>query len=254
MRAARHALALATWALLTAGAAQAQLERLSQIPTETQGTVADGAPARVRITSNDAPQLERVLGIDAPINDSSFEYTISVYPQIAVAEERTWLEPTFIVDFEEPVFKDLDAQLARLGEKPDRAAIVDLVDELMDANAEKDWSLASQVAAHRTGDCSEHALLTTALLRRLGRPARMAVGAAVLSDGHGHYHASGHAWTETLEDGKWVIADAALNRPRHPVRYVPIGIVADEGMGYTLQYAALLRAAISKVVVLGPAD
>ncbi|MEO6096856.1 MAG: transglutaminase-like domain-containing protein, partial [Fibrobacteria bacterium] len=57
-----------------------------------------------------------------------------------------------------------------------------------------------------TGDCSEAAVLTAALLRSRGVPARIALGFASL--GRGVF--IGHAWCEAWIDGRWTGVDAAL--------------------------------------------
>jgi transglutaminase-like putative cysteine protease len=56
------------------------------------------------------------------------------------------------------------------------------------------------------GDCSEAAILTAALLRARGVPARVALGFASL--GQGVF--IGHAWCEAWLGGAWVGVDAAL--------------------------------------------
>lgn len=57
-----------------------------------------------------------------------------------------------------------------------------------------------------TGDCSEAAVLTAALLRSRDVPARIALGFASL--GRGVF--IGHAWCEAWIDGRWTGVDAAL--------------------------------------------
>ncbi|MCF8062702.1 MAG: lasso peptide biosynthesis protein [Deltaproteobacteria bacterium] len=65
---------------------------------------------------------------------------------------------------------------------------------------------ALEVLRTRVGDCNEHATLTTALLRALGIPARIAVG-LVYTRGKFFYHAWTEAWV-----GEWVSLDATLNQ------------------------------------------
>ncbi len=56
------------------------------------------------------------------------------------------------------------------------------------------------------GDCSEAAVLTAALLRACGIPARVALGFATLRRGV----FIGHAWAEAFLDGAWIGVDPAL--------------------------------------------
>jgi transglutaminase-like putative cysteine protease len=96
-------------------------------------------------------------------------------------------------------------------------------------------------------------VLTAALARLYGIPARVVVGVALVSDGK-EFSAFGHAWAETLENGKWVVADAAMRGFTQTVRYVPVGLIEDEGMGYSMGLAGLTRKWIRRVVVLGPGN
>jgi hypothetical protein len=65
---------------------------------------------------------------------------------------------------------------------------------------------AIEVLKTRAGDCNEHAVLLTALLRAAGIPARECVGLAYANDRFFY-----HAWTEAYVDG-WVTMDATLNQ------------------------------------------
>ena len=65
---------------------------------------------------------------------------------------------------------------------------------------------ALAVLETRVGDCNEHAVLLTALLRAVGIPARECVG-IVYMDRRFFYH----AWTEAYL-GRWISMDATLNQ------------------------------------------
>ncbi|UCF85386.1 MAG: transglutaminase domain-containing protein, partial [Desulfobacteraceae bacterium] len=65
---------------------------------------------------------------------------------------------------------------------------------------------ALEVFKTRVGDCNEHAVLLTALLRASGIPARVSVG-IVYARGKFFYH----AWNEAFL-GTWISIDAALNQ------------------------------------------
>lgn len=65
---------------------------------------------------------------------------------------------------------------------------------------------ALEVLKTRVGDCNEHAVLLTALLRAVGIPARECVG-IVYTDHRFFYH----AWTEGYF-GHWISMDATLNQ------------------------------------------
>lgn len=65
---------------------------------------------------------------------------------------------------------------------------------------------ATDVLRSRIGDCNEHAVLLTALLRAAGIPARECVGLVYARDRFFY-----HAWTEAYL-GRWISMDATLNQ------------------------------------------
>lgn len=65
---------------------------------------------------------------------------------------------------------------------------------------------ALEVLKTRVGDCNEHAVLLTALLRASGIPARICVGLAYSRDKFFY-----HAWNECYV-GEWISIDATLNQ------------------------------------------
>ena len=65
---------------------------------------------------------------------------------------------------------------------------------------------ALEVLKGKVGDCNEHAMLLTALLRASGIPARVCVGLVYARDRFFY-----HAWTEAYV-GRWVSMDATLNQ------------------------------------------
>jgi len=95
-------------------------------------------------------------------------------------------------------------------------AIVDFVSRYIDEKSlDVGFASASEVAATRTGDCSEHAILTAALLRARGVPSRTASGLVYVDEFLGEKGVFGyHMWAQALieVDGKpcWVDLDAAM--------------------------------------------
>ncbi len=234
------------------GEGSVRLAPLHVIPTEraAKSIAADG-PARVRITTSNPQALAAVLGVNLPAGQTTFEYVIDEYPQLRSVESRTWLEPTFVIDFNEPAFEPLRKELGARATKTSRTQLVKYVADLIEESDERDWDLASVVALRRKGDCSEHAVLTAALARLQGMPARVVMGVALVSDKESD-GAFGHAWTEMFEDGKWRVADAALVDLPATVRYIPVGLIEDEGMGYAMDLIRIMQIWIERVVVLGP--
>lgn len=251
-RAALAAVSLLALSLASGGEEPRGLAPLHAIATENHSPqpIAAQAPARVRLASADAQALAEALGVDLPAGQSSFEYVIGEYPQLRGAGSRTWLEATFIIDFDEPEFAPLRTDLAAHGQAVTRPQLVEFVAGLIEVSDDRAWDPASVVVRRRRGDCSEHAVLTAALARMQGIPARVVVGVALLSN-ENDFGAFGHAWAEVHEAGKWQVADAALFDVAATVRYLPLGLLEDEGMGYGMGLARLMRAWIDRVVVLG---
>jgi len=75
---------------------------------------------------------------------------------------------------------------------------------------------ALEVLKTKVGDCNEHAVLLTALLRAVGIPARLCVG-VVYSRGSFFYH----AWTESYL-GEWISMDATLNQMPADVTHIKL--------------------------------
>jgi transglutaminase-like putative cysteine protease len=81
------------------------------------------------------------------------------------------------------------------------------------------FGASPEILRSLTGDCSEAAVLTAALLRVQGVPARIALGFA--SVGRGVF--IGHAWCEARLGGDWVGVDAALREYPAGVERVKLG-------------------------------
>jgi transglutaminase-like putative cysteine protease len=125
------------------------------------------------------------------------------------------------------------------------------VERKLDTEHGHGWEPASKTARTLRGDCTEHAVLTAALARSLGVPARVVIGMVVLRPAE-RYATFGHAWAELREGERWVVADAALGEAAAHARYVPLGLLEDEGTGFLLQMIDTLTAWVTRVVVPGP--
>lgn len=71
------------------------------------------------------------------------------------------------------------------------------------------YATALEVLRSKQGDCTEHAVLTAALCRAVGIPAKMAVGIVYADAFAGSKNIFGmHAWTVAYIDGQWINLDA----------------------------------------------
>jgi len=246
---------LAVWGLAPGNAAA---QSLYAIPTESPATPVDEAqPLRVILHARNPDDLAKVLGVAAPkAGTDALAYVLDGYSVIHGIPDRSWLDSTFVVDYQDSRVAQLSADFARsLGRKPaadaaTRAALVDFVGATVRPTLDRDFDIASEVATRREGDCTEHAVLTAALARAAGIPARVALGLALIHYPK-QYASYGHAWAELMIDGQWVVADAVLRKQTYPVRYLPFGVLENEGMGFMLDVARLTPVWVQRVQVLG---
>jgi len=227
-------------------------EPLFVIPVEQgSGAVDASRPLRVALESSDPAALRRALGGRAGdvSADGRVEVVLSAYEAAPAVANRDWLEATFLIDFKDAPVPELVAQLRATVPRPQRADIVAFVTKAVQGSNDRGMDIASQVARNRAGDCTEFAVLTAALARAVGLPARVVIGVAVLTH-DGRVTAYGHAWTEIADGAVWRVADAALASVAGDVRYLPLGVIDDEGPGYAMSVARVLPVWVRRVVVL----
>ncbi len=82
---------------------------------------------------------------------------------------------------------------------------------------------AVNIIRSRTGDCTEHSVLTIAILRSLGIPSRGVVGMILVPEFMGEKNCYVyHMWAEALVDGKWVLVDSTRPGPKSHSRYIAL--------------------------------
>jgi transglutaminase-like putative cysteine protease len=143
-----------------------------------------------------------------PSVDEAAELPVKGKPS---AEDAPFLESTPLVPFKDPAF---DGVLFRLAAR-EGASRWDLALKVnrfvFDWITEKDYSVgfasAAEVCRNPKGDCTEHGVLAVALLRRLGVPARGALGWAALGD-----TLALHFWVEVKLQGRWIPIDPTFDQ------------------------------------------
>ncbi len=195
-----------------------------------------------------------ILGWDVGIvREDRLEVEIGRYPMRDVAPSQIHRAASFLVDFDEEPVVTVARQAAKdLGARPSREALTGFVaDYITDKSLGRGNDVASQVARHRSGDCTEHAVLLAALARSFGLPSKVVHGTVIGVPSQSGAGAYGHAWTEIFDDGRWHLADAALRGPT-PVFYIPSFEYVDEGPGYGIAHLErMIRGSISKIEVTG---
>jgi hypothetical protein len=100
------------------------------------------------------------------------------------------------------------------GETKDAAEAVKKIESFVSGYIENrglsvGYATASEVAASKTGDCSEFAVLTAAMCRAIGIPARAVSGLIYVKSFDGKENVfGGHMWAEAYIGGKWIGLDA----------------------------------------------
>jgi transglutaminase-like putative cysteine protease len=159
---------------------------------------------------------------------------------------------TFVVDYDTAPVAAMHEELTeRDGPAPSNAELAAFVRAALAPSNRRSFDIASQVATHKSGDCTEHAVLLAALARSVGLPARVAIGTLVAGEA-GSIGAFGHAWVEIYRDGAWSLVDATPLDARIAA-YIPEGLLEEEGPGYVFGLLSLLTTGILRVEVIGNA-
>ena len=184
-------------------------------------------------------------------HDANTSIRVDNYPLASKAfNKERHLASTFLVDFTEPDIQELIPAIESAhGKTPSAIALEQFVfDYISDKNFANGFDIASQTARSREGDCTEHAVLLTALLRMYGYPARIVTGVYV--DLSNTINAYGHAWTEYYDSQGWVGLDATQISEAVDRQHIPLAAVEDESIGFSLGLIKLLQTqAIEKIVV-----
>jgi hypothetical protein len=178
-------------------------------------------------------------------------FSLRAYPVAAVPvipdQHRA---ASFLIDYTEPAIQALAGLVEqRYGKQPSPDELEQFVyDYIVDKNSAHGFDVASMVAKTRAGDCTEHAVLLTALLRMYGYPARTVTGLYVSLEKP--VLAYGHAWTEYYADDGWMGLDGTRINQGVSAQHVPLGVVEDESIAYALGLIDTFQMfAIDRVIV-----
>ena len=161
--------------------------------------------------------------------------TISGKPQYTGAPQKKHSTPSFVIDLEQPSTQAFFQGYQGAGLASKLSGISQYVaDFIHNPTYVRGFDIASVVAKNRSGDCTEYAVLATALARAMGFPARVVMG-SVIVDYKTRVVAAGHAWTEIWWQGQWHTLDAALHSlPKPSLYYIPVAALENEGPGYLM--------------------
>jgi hypothetical protein len=123
------------------------------------------------------------------------------------------LKATIIVESDNAEIRKLAKKLA--GTEKDAYAVAKKIVGWVAVNLEKDYGAsadrASDVLRQKKGDCTEHSLLTVALLRAAGIPARRVDGVVYMVNEDGVPAFYWHEWVEAYV-GEWTQLDPTFNQ------------------------------------------
>ena len=150
-----------------------------------------------------------VLRTGAPVEEALSE-----------GDARALLADTRFLTMDAP---EIRAAAARLRGAVDPIAAVErfVHDRIADKEPGIPLIPAREVLRLRRGDCTEHSVLATALLRSLGVPARALAGVYLAGDFMGKKNVFVyHMWVEAHHDGRWRLVDATRPGGRGANRYI----------------------------------
>ena len=218
---------------------------MSQIETSTKGVLP--SPVGEKIVFD--------LVIDNPVE---YIQTLSQWPDIKLSAKpeggvqialpkrivgkpklkQDYLTNSFVIDIQEPATQSFVKGYASEARHSLESIEQYVADYITDTTYIHGFNIASKVAAQKSGDCTEHAVLTTTLARSLKLPSRVVLGTVIIIE-NGEAMAFGHAWSEVLHQEQWHIVDAALyeldNAEQNSTErfYLPSGTLDDEGPGFS---------------------
>ena len=152
-----------------------------------------------------------------------------------------FLKPNTQINSTDPRVVDLMKQA--VGDKSDpwakAVAITGWVARNMtDKNFETAFAPAKEVAQTLSGDCTEHSVLTAAMCRAAGIPARVAIG-VVYAENLGGF--GFHMWNEVYVNGRWVALDAAFDESEVDATHIKLSDSSLDGVSPFDAFMSVVR-------------
>ena len=166
------------------------------------------------------------------------------------AELLEALKPTTYLQCDQEAIQDLARQAVGSVRDAGQAAkkIEAFVDQYVSGkNLSVGYGTALEVVASRQGDCTEHAVLTAAMCRAIGIPARVVFGLVYVDEFLGREHVfGGHAWAEAWVGDTWVGLDATRSAQGFGPGYITLARGHGDpkdffGMIHTLGYFRIAK-------------
>ena len=111
---------------------------------------------------------------------------------------------------------------------------------IRDKNFETSFAPADEVARTLTGDCTEHGVLTAAMCRAEGIPARVVVGLVYAGQLNGFGY---HMWNEVYVSRRWVAIDSAFNQSQVDAVHIKLSETSLDGVSPFETFNSVARVA-----------
>lgn len=239
------------------GSIEMRREESGEAHSGLGGTIDTGIDAVIPVRIESPRQLEKlVLQLDGPFAAPEFlnthRYQLEIRdgkkkltlmrdtledwkmpkPETLPSEVKKYLPAEPNIESDEPEIVALARKAAGKAFRPADVvrAVVDFVGDYVQDTMRSDIDSARMVARMQKGDCTEHSILATALLRALGFPARQVGGVGFVKmcrsaddclEGLGY-----HAWTQVWV-GRWVDVDPTWKQTPADVTHVLMGTTTD---------------------------
>jgi hypothetical protein len=135
---------------------------------------------------------------------------------VGAAGEETvdpaYLRANALVDAKDPRVIELTQRAVGNALEPwDKATRIEkwVFQNVNEKNFKTGFAPSSEVARNLAGDCTEHSVLTAAMCRAAGVPARVAVGLIYVRDLGGFGY---HMWNEVYVNRRWVALDSTVDQ------------------------------------------
>lgn len=244
--------------LLLTNSLQAEESYLFEMPVERRDDATSLSAERVQLTlhvqdSHNARKLIEAGGAFRVLDVADKSIRVEV-PTNATMQATPLPQDTlasFVIDFDEAPVGDVLSRIEReFDGKPSVGELNQFVfDFIDDKNYRGTFEFASRVAKDRSGDCTEHGVLLTALARGVGYPARLIVG-VVIEERDDGLRGYGHAWSEIHDGVNWIIADSTMPTDwdeKPPLLYLPLIHLQNEGPGYAMDLAQMFQVDPSRI-------
>jgi transglutaminase-like putative cysteine protease len=159
------------------------------------------------------------------------------------AVDDKFSKPNVLINSEDSQVRSLTQRLTRgLADPWTKAQRINhwVFQNIRDKNFGVGFASASEVARNLAGDCSEHAVLTAAMCRAAGIPARVVVGLVYVGKHRGFGY---HMWNEVYVNQRWVAIDPTWDQTTVDAAHIKLSESSLEGVAPFEAFVPILKVA-----------